>query len=377
MRNSRPRNGRSRRLAAASTEALAILPPYLAYQEASRGPAGTSDAWSEAVAEARRGLTLLEQPPEGLAGRVGDLQQVGGRLAELLDALMRPFGKEAVDDLVERARRTSDPEVYAEIDAVLKAPFLAAEDRVRLWAAAQRPGAKAPRRPGQAARREHGRGRRRRRSPGRRSGPVVARIARAGGIEGDELARPYADYESKPGPATEAALVRAIREAWIVRLPERLDQAFSTDGPDRLRALRAADRLGRVVPPALRSKVLDSPETNPTVRSAAAEAAELWGWLARRYRYEARVLDGLIAGTRLFREAADACQRLAGSRATTARRRCGSMRPGPRSRPSTPSGRAPRRPCGWPSGRPPTPGRRRPISASSRRTPACRSSPAS
>ena len=80
-----------------------------------------------------------------------------------------------------------------------------------------------------------------------------------------------------------------------------------------MRSLRAADRLGRVAPPALRSKVLDSPKTNPTVRSAAAEADELWGWLARRYQYEAQVLDGLIAGTRLFREAAEACQRLAGA----------------------------------------------------------------
>ena len=36
-------------------EALAVLPPYLAYQEATRRPARTSDTWGEAVDEARRG----------------------------------------------------------------------------------------------------------------------------------------------------------------------------------------------------------------------------------------------------------------------------------------------------------------------------------
>ena len=356
--------------------ALAILPPYLAYREASRGPAGTSDAWSEAVDEARRGLTLLEQPPEGLAGRVGDLQQVGARLAELLDALMRPFGKEAVDDLVKRAQRTSDPEAYVEIDAVLKAPFVAAEDRARLWAAARGLGRRlheGPDRPLDEGTDEAAAGVDRRVADRARWSLELLAL---GGIEGDELARPYADYESKPGPATEAALVRAIQEAWIARLPERLDQAFSTDGPGRLPALRAADRLGRVVPPAQRSKVLDSPETNPTVRSAAAEAVELWGWLARRYRYEARVLDGLIAGTRPLRGGGRrlrAAGRGHDSRGDAAARCARARDPDPRRRAAEHRGDR----AADPRGRPPTPGRRRPNSASSRRTPACRSSPGS
>ena len=313
MRTSRPRNGRSAELRRRLDRALAILPPYLAYLEASRKSAGMSDAWIEAVDEARRGLTLLEQPLEGQAVRVGDLQQVDRRLAELLDTLMRPFGKESVDDLDEQARRTNDPEDYREIDALLKAPFLAAEDRVRLWAAARGLGRRLQEstdRPLDESTDEAAAGVDRRVADRARWSRNRSRGRDRGGRAGEAVRRLR---ESKPGPATEAAAGPGD--------PGGLDRPIArTAGSGLLgRRARLIARLegGRPAqpgrPPRPASKVLDSPETNPTVRSADAEAVELWGWLVRRYRYEARVLDGLIAGTRLFEEAADACQRLAGT----------------------------------------------------------------
>ncbi len=225
-------------------EARLALPFYLPYLE--HGTPSTEAAW---LAAAREGIDL--------AGRLGKARPGAAELADLTDELRRrsallraglaelrrPFAPEAVALLLREAGRPgASPRTWWELDGLLATPFLRAEDRRAVWQAAR---------------------------------DLAERLERD-----DRAPAPF----PSPGEGVEqaTALRRAGRAFALARL-------LGAEGPEVEKAGQGlATRQGKreqleAVAVVARRQLIGTGQQGP-----ANEEAELWGWLAERYRYLAR-----------------------------------------------------------------------------------------
>jgi hypothetical protein len=289
-------------------EAMVLLPAYVPYLEAARdieGLPSNRGTWTAAIERACEGLTLFAPAAGGSAGqpdltedelahRDRQWSQIAQGLGDLLDQLRRPFETKHVGDLIARAKvRDAGVATSLEIEALLRAPLLGAEDRANLWKAGlelahqlhvQREGEST------AVTQDRPVGDPTHVLSQRMWDRVqsTASLLELGGLRSTTLQgllKPPGDRsdEIALGPEQVAALKKALPEAWTRELPEAFHKETN---------LAARDRLGRVVPPLDRFDPLDeNPLQNPTVRRRAEEARALWAWFADRYRYEERDFD--------------------------------------------------------------------------------------
>lgn len=263
-------------------QALAMLPAYTTYLDASDRPA-LDDAWLELSRRTAELVRRLAVPREkSVASHDMDMARAGveasdprleimshevDRLAQLLETLRQPFQPPQLAELVNRAAESRpSPEVFAEINAILSVPFVDAATRVKLWLAGQ-----------DLARRLEA-------EPSRQRG--------AGADPEDDDAEPR-ERAIRRGMAKRAlraiALLRLAGREWPDSIPPdetrraELGQATLTAWWD-LDA--SAGAPAEWVAPAFRLDPGEDPEGERRKREALAA----WGWLADHYRYEGRDL---------------------------------------------------------------------------------------
>ena len=279
-------------------QAMEILPWYSRY--VNRYPAGVA-AWTSAVGATANLAELLEmQALESQKERApSDQGLVAIRLATkdvraALVTILTPFDSDSVARLVRRCQgEEARPNVFGEIDAVLATPLLKSSDRASLWLAraglARRfqdcvarldyDDAKADRTttvlsgydPVAAVRDEATLAALRSR--------VSLDLLRLGGVRIDtHLAK---DLEDDASQLT-CQQADAIATLWHGGLRKQIEDAHKVG---------RQDRLSRIFPPLRPMGLLDSVETNPTLRLIMWQRRDLWAWQAGRYRYETR--DGI------------------------------------------------------------------------------------
>lgn len=264
---------------------------------------GASNA--EAAAALRQRCELIRQKSDAVRSRLDDLRW--------------PFAADRLASLIAQSRQPeSTAAIWWNIDAILTAPYLRAEDRVALWQAGRELSHRlldktleldwdeddrqilTPRSPDYDADRARFE-RKQQELAGLRARTSLA-LLRLGGFAKQPLTNLTNLLKGNDGQAADAApsraFAQALRQAWADDLPEQLEQE---------KDLRMQDRLSRIVPPLDVVPRVDDVNTNPTVARRIQRARELWTWLVKHYRYESRDLDG----SSFFAEAAIEYQRQA------------------------------------------------------------------
>jgi hypothetical protein len=295
-------------------EAMAFLPAYVPYLD--RAPQ-QQKTWEDAVLAARDLYPLLRPPGQEAPGDLTVIQDRTEALRRSLRLLHEPFAAEQLERLARRSRLPR-PElsVLAEIDALLRTPFVPAEHRAALWQGARELERRVHRRTvdldrdddqlqqATAAEPDVDRERARQRvdeGANRRAEASLALLELAG-LSPARL-RPLRDgltgarrAAKEKGRADWHPLGQALRLAWARQLAAQIE---ADPAP------AAQDRLSRLLGPLDRVRALDEQEHTPAVRLLRQQEAALLGWLADRYRYQARDyrearLDGALASAERF-----------------------------------------------------------------------------
>lgn len=299
--------------------AMAWLPAYVPYLEYGDGEEMIWPATVDATSALGDLLTSSSDVPveRDMDGSPSDqkqheaehrIEQIRQKTAEVrsgLAVLHEPFGRQAVDRLLERCGcENASPEVREEVNAILATPLLAAADRVKLCNAGRDLARRLHQKTIQLDRQENlqkaitplvegldaERAEQTESPRTRRRAQTSMALLRLGTIDTERLAAcVQTPVEKQPAAARRgdrgSDLAAALSRAWGKELPDAI--LLATE-------LQQQDRLGRVFPPPEPMNLLDDPATNPSVRLRRKRNQALWAWLADRYRYEAR--DGANPG---------------------------------------------------------------------------------
>ena len=279
-------------------QSMGTLPWYSQYVD--RYPAGMA-AWTSAVDATADLAELLETQAMITQGKhvtdARDLEAIRRATKDartVVSAALTPFDSDSVTRLVRRCQdEDARPNVFREIDAVLATPLLKSTDRVRLWLARAQLSSRFQDR---IALMDYSDVKNKQKTPVL-SGydPVAAMrdeaalaalrsrvsldLLRLGGITID--AGLYADLEDDSSQLT-CEQADTIARLWHGGLRKQIEAAKN---------IGRRDCLSRVFPPLSPMGLLDSVETNPTLRLIMWQRRDLWAWQAGRYRYETR--DGI------------------------------------------------------------------------------------
>jgi hypothetical protein len=306
-------------------EAMAFLPAFLPYlTNRPAVPLSEERIWIDAVTSARRLQELLAAAsghlpiPEGdLHAKLAELSQESETLRMQLEELHRPFAEETVKRLcTQSADHSASPALVVEIEARLSTPLLKAGDRLALWKAgrnlAQRLHSETvkldhverqPQQQFSALPRVESNDRDRTEDERpKRSARLSIALLHLGGLAGaKELEEELDRTMHTPTEAAWNSLADKLQHAWARKVPARLGELLARDD------LRGADRLSRVVSPIDRDAGASAGEAgrNPAAELRRRQAKELWKWLGKRYRDEARSFPNSPVWAEFYGRAAD------------------------------------------------------------------------
>jgi hypothetical protein len=286
-------------------EALALLPSYVPLLDQLPGQ---QQHWSRAAAAARDLAEALANPSRkhqvhDPKAKIAEIERLTRHLAEPLQELNMPFGKENVVRLKEVC---SEPLALQQLEAVLSvpAPSLKGDDRAALWGLARELARKLHEEtvqldrdedqkrlvtdppPPYAAMREESK------RAGRRARNLLALLT-LGGLSNERL-QPARDLLAglNPDNATASdwcALGKVTRQLWVEQLPAQYRAETS--------AVRRA-WLDWIAPPLETFKAGLEADLPASSLVRLQQVGEQWTWLSGHYRHLARDYEGLgLAGT--------------------------------------------------------------------------------
>lgn len=284
-----------------SDRALIVLPAYIPYLVHSPINENT---WFSALAASQQLREAIVPPnPKLEAGsnelrrRVENVHRLTGPVQSAIDGLLAPFGSDAIHALVQASLQPRvDSSTLDTMEAVLKTPFLRADDRVALWLAAtacsgrlieqvlaldaidDRTGESESELLSYEGFMDRFRNMENERAL-RRARTAIALFS-MGGVAPTTLqplkhALQQVDVPN-PDRRALAALGESIRVAWAEDLPAQIQAETN---------LWSKDLLSRVVTPFTYLDVLENPRTNPLILIRTEQAKTLWNWLAQFARY--------------------------------------------------------------------------------------------
>jgi hypothetical protein len=316
---------RIRRARLVLARARAVLPAYLSYLEGT-GRAAREAEWHEAAQVAIQLDRLLEKTAtseeaeplsrQGLEQLNGDLGESTPKLEAALAGLLRPFESEALHALARQCESSRPgPELAEEVECILSTPFPAAQDRARLWRAAQvldrrlgdlpsapsGPTSDAPVSLSERAEavRELGARRARRVSALLQLATSKADVGLRGAASGPA---PEPGAPARPSNAEPAMVLSVMAQSWgaLARASgnyhDRLLELAGRDQDDRPGWMAPAFALGS-----------GSSAARQQARDRAYGAAR--AWLASHYLHESLDLHDLVDTDRFFETAAQECAR--------------------------------------------------------------------
>jgi hypothetical protein len=306
-------------------QALALLPgtaPLVTDAEGER-------AWLEAVRGVHRLEPLLIADPgparDQLPSLARQLRELARQLRARTGKLSRPFAEANARSLAERSDRAdARPSMVREIDRLLQAPCLRADDRERLWVAGRRLARRLHQKTVELDRRDDegrctepppsgggadGSASERQRSERQRAmcrARLSIELATLAGLPRADEAdlRGELDRASKgTDHATWDSLAPRLHQAWYQQLPRQAP--LLKGGRADKKALRAADRLSRLLYPS----DAGGRSTDPTLRLRQQESGDFRDWLARYYDAESQAVSECGGRPDFYLEAARKCRR--------------------------------------------------------------------
>lgn len=283
-------------------EAMFFLPAYLPYLDSHPDHEAT---WLEAVeSTAKLYQGFLEQTsiPAQASARLKEMSPHLAALRKKLEQLQQPFSDENIKLLIAiSADPRAKPVTRNEINSILKTPFLAPENRAKLWKAGLDLERRLHQKTGDLDEEDHIAGQTagellpydqekwlaQAQLKGLKRAQWMLSVFQLGGLNEDSLARlqkAYTRVAQGKGEETEYhQLAAMIQRAWVKEARDQYqDEGFTP----------ARDRLIRIFPPLDGPPGLQADQPSDAALVLAENGKQLWTWLADHHQYQARDYQG-------------------------------------------------------------------------------------